>query len=561
MKTKSFTLMIASVFAVVLFSMFASAALTFTSTSTSQNVVAGEDSTITFNFDLDTTVTATSTLTWADNLGTAPFSLSLPNLDSITAGTTESLTASVTFSELDLADHRGDIFNYDIMVTDTATSDTATLSVSITVDDPQYFSCSATSNSSELDLKVEVNNKGEGDDDKWNILDTIEIEVELENEYDSNGDNTYDLRDVTFEIELYEAGTTSNLADDLLWISDDDEEYEFGDIDEGDDGKHTFEFRVDPDQFTDGNYILVVKAFSEDNECIDFSTDLTSGGFGNSAYYAAIDIEAENDKDKMVIVDTETLPKPALASCGQEVGFSADVWNIGDDDFEDQIQVNLYNAELGIDEKVTIQGDLDAGDKAQASFTFMIPQGTEEKTYSLEMRTLYDYDTDDGNYDRSSEDTFILQLKIEGNCAVAQAGFSASLEDGGKAGETLTVKGTITNTGSESGTFNLGLSGYSDWASNVDTDQNSFTLAAGESREVLISFEVKKTAEGTQNFDAEVYADGVSVSTNQVQVDIEGKKGLNWDIDNSALLAILIALIAAVVIAIIIVLIVRAARR
>nr|MBI4156914.1 putative S-layer protein [Candidatus Woesearchaeota archaeon] len=419
--------------------------------------------------------------------------------------------------------------------------------------------CTAGSSDTNLALAVDITNKGNGEDDEWLPLDKIEIEVDFDNNrVSTNG--LYDINDLTFKLGIFNSAG-QNVAGDMIWISEDAEEFEFGDVDEGDDAKHTFIFRINPAEFSaDGNYKVKLKAFpsgKEATDCISQSSDLTS--FGTSKYEADISINLPGD-DEAVVVDKETLPLPAAAQCEQKVTFSADIWNIGDKDFEDQIMITLFNAELGVSENKTIVGDLDQGEMIQNTFTFNVPAGVEEKIYNLDIRTHYDWDADNSEYDEISKETFNLPLTVSGNCVPPQLTISASLESGGQAGESLVVKSTITNTGNEETSYTFAVSGYSDWASNAKVN-NTLTLAAGASGDVWVTLDVDKKTSGDQTFNIEAYSEGKLLKTQPVQVGIEGKQGLLNISDSDSLVAILIALISAIVIAIIIVLIVRASRR
>lgn len=419
--------------------------------------------------------------------------------------------------------------------------------------------CTAGSSDTNLVLGVNIANKGNGEDNEWQPLDTIEIEVEFDNNRVSST-GAYDLNDLTFELGIF-SSTGQNVAGDMIWLSEDEEKFEFGDVDEGDDAKHTFVFRVNPAEFNaNGNYDVKIKAFpsgGESTDCIAQSNDLTA--FGVSKYEADISINVAND-DEAVVVDLETLPLPATAQCEQKVTFSADIWNIGDRDFEDQIMITLFNSELGISENKTIVGDLDQGEMTSVTFTFNIPANVEEKIYNLDMKTSYDWDVDNSEYDEISKNTFNFPLTIAGNCVDPQLTISASLESGGKAGESLVVKSTIKNTGTESETYTFALSGYSDWASNAKVN-NTLTLAAGQSGDVWVTLDVDKKADGDKTFNIEAYSSEKELlKTQPVQVGIEGRQGLNLS-DSDSLVAILIALISAIVIAIIIVLIVKASKK
>ncbi|MBI2056717.1 putative S-layer protein [Candidatus Pacearchaeota archaeon] len=419
--------------------------------------------------------------------------------------------------------------------------------------------CTAGSSDSNLALAVDISNKGNGDDDGWLPLDTIEIEVNFDNNRASSS-GLYDINDLTFELGIFNSAG-QNVAGDMIWISEDAEKFEFGDVDEGDDAKHVFEFRINPAEFSaDGNYKVKIKAFpagKEATDCISQSSDLTS--FGTSKYDADVSINLPGDSEA-VVVDKETLPLPATAQCEQKVSFSADVWNIGDKDFEDQIMITLFNAELGISENKTIIGDLDQGEMTQITFTFNVPADVEEKVHNLDMKTYYDWNADKSRYDEVSKDTFNFPLTVSGNCVPPALTISASLESGGKAGEPLVVKSTITNTGNEETVYTFAVSGYSDWASNAKVN-NTLTLAAGASGDIWVTLDVDKKTSGDQTFNIEASSEGKLLKTQPVQVGIEGKQGLLNLSDSDSLVAILIALISAIVIAIIIVLIVRASRR
>ena len=281
--------------------------------------------------------------------------------------------------------------------------------------------------------------------------------------------------------------------------------------------------------------------------------------FGTSKYEADISINLPGD-DEAVVVDKETLPLPATTQCEQKVTFSTDIWNIGDKDFEDQIMITLFNTELGVSENKTIVGDLDQGEMVQAEFTFNVPAGVEEKIHNLDIKTYYDWDADNSEYDEVSKETFNFPLTVSGNCVPPALTISASLESGGQAGESLVVKSTITNTGNEETVYTFAVSGFSDWASNAKVN-NTLTLAAGQSGDIWVTLNVDKKTSGDQTFNIESYSEGELLKTQPVQVGIEGKQGLLNISGSDSLVAILIALISAIVIAIIIVLIVKASRK
>lgn len=378
-------------------------------------------------------------------------------------------------------------------------------------------------NTSQLTLNVDIDNRGEGEDEEWLPLDTIEIEVELEN------NKNVDLDDVVFELGLFKVGSDTNLIDDMIWISEDDEEVEVGDVDEDEEERHVFKFRVDPSEFDEGDYILKVKAYEdgkEDETCIDFSSDLSDSDFGSSDFTANIRIDRESDDERMVIVDEEVFPTPIEAFCSEEVEVLVDIYNIGDEDFEDQIKVSLYNKALGIDLEEVLDGDLDEGEKRTVLFSFVIPADADEKQYKLNLRTFYDYDEDDDNYDVISEETFNAFLKVSGNCIFkADLSVDTKVESGGKSGENLVVKITLTNTGDKTVNYVLNTAGYSTWADSADLSVTTISLTPGESEVVLVTFDVKNNAFGNQNFNLEVLSGDKLAMTQPVSVFIEKSEG------------------------------------
>ncbi len=383
------------------------------------------------------------------------------------------------------------------------------------------FCSRGSANENNLRLKVDINNKGQGDDNDWMPLDTIEVKVGLENNKDLSGNG--DLNDVMFELGLFKQGSSNNIMNDMMWISKDDEKVKVGDIDEGDDKKYTFKFRVDPREVKDANYVLRVKAFPKRDEsgtCIDYSDDLAD--FGSSDYSADIRVSKENSKEKMVVVDKESYPLITNAFCGEQVSLPVDVYNIGDEDFDNQVKVTLFNKILGINEDEIASGDLNEGEKTNVAFSFKVPKDADEKTYTLLMETFYDYNKDDKTYDENSDNTFGALLKVEGNCiSVSTASVSATLVSGGKAGEDLIVKAIVKNTGDKISNYLVNAAGYTSWASSANVNPITFTLNPGESKDVLITLRAKDDASGEGLFNLEVLSGNELVQTQKVSVSIE----------------------------------------
>jgi len=168
---------------------------------------------------------------------------------------------------------------------------------------------------------------------------------------------------------------------------------------------------------------------------------------------------------------------------------------------------------------------LDSGSAHAVSFTFKVPAGVDEKRYVLSMSIYYDYDEDGGNYetyyDRQSDETFDVLLDVSGNCVlVPKATVAAEVETGGKAGEQLVVKSTITNTDSTAKTFTITADSFEGWATLESVSPKTLTLEAGKSAEVRLTFNVDSAASGENQFNIILDSDGKTL-TQPAEVLIE----------------------------------------
>ena len=351
------------------------------------------------------------------------------------------------------------------------------------------------------DVKV---TEGFGEDDEWFPMDQIEVEIEIENKGDE------DIDDIAVEWGLY-----SNENDE--WVIEVDDLKDFN-LKDGDEEVKTISFTIDDDMdvdlndLQDGSYTIYVKATGDvdispsEETCTSDTEDVT------------IIIES----DFVVLSDFENLD---TVQCGTEFQLIADAWNIGDDDQED-VYVKVFNRELNINERIEL-GDIDAFEKEGFEFNFMLPDDAEEKRYSL---TLSVYDDNDDVYENDFDDesaVFDLAFDLQGNCAKPSAVVSASLYEGGEAGKTLSIKSTIMNSGEKSTTYLLNAAGYAEWASTARLEQSTFTLNSGESREVMITFDVKDGIEGEKTFNIEILADNELIVNQPVAVNIVDK-GFNF---------------------------------
>ena len=507
------------------------------------------------SFDIIFNLTNTGTagnLNWSASTVTSGASITFDD-SYIAVGAEETITATITFPKT-ITDISG-VIN----VTEVGQTTYTTLSFSVLVTPSDVQLCNAVENPGDLKVKdIDFTNRGIsqnnglsytkfGDDDEWFPLDEIEVDIEIEN----NGNE--DVDDIEVEWGIYD--TQEN-----RWIIELEDEKDFN-LKDDDKETITISFQleedldVDLDELDDGDHYRFYVIATGD---VDDGTTPAPKTCASDFEIAEIIIESD-----FVVLDNIQYPETVM--CGGTVQITADVWNIGDED-QDEVSVDLVAKALGLD-KLTLIGDIDAFDNDKFSFTFTVPNDAEEKTHTLRFQ-VWDEDNDvyENDFDED-ESEFFLPLKVEGNCAVEAAPFSVFtiVESGGKAGEELVVKATITNTGDETATYILNIAGYSEWASSAEVNPNTLTLIEGEMEDVLITFDVNKDAAEKKSSFNIIFSGDVSVTKQVSGVLIEksarpflGITGLVTT-DNAYLWGI--GLLNIILIIIIIIVAVRIARR
>ncbi len=339
--------------------------------------------------------------------------------------------------------------------------------------------------------KVDIDNS-DGDDDEWSPLDEIEIKVEVSNEGDEK------IKEINVELGLFDSDG-KNIIKDMENL--DSEEIDLGSIKDDDEDTAVFNFKV-PADFEDGDYRLVVKAFSKDlreeNLCTARSTDL------DNEFFQLIDGAREDNEEKHIVLDNIKV-SPSPAQCGERIQITGELVNIGDADYEDQVKVTLSNTELELNLEQIVRENFDQGDSEMVDFEFDVPQQIEEKSYVLDFVTYYDYDEDDNTYDIHSEDTFTTSIKIAGNCEreVKNVQITAQLDSEtpqAVAGKQVIVNSVLKNTGDVETVYTVSVFGNSQWSVLNSVDPQIFTLAPGESKDVSIVLTVNEDAEGENEF-------------------------------------------------------------
>ncbi|MBI2046864.1 putative S-layer protein [Candidatus Pacearchaeota archaeon] len=326
---------------------------------------------------------------------------------------------------------------------------------------------------------LSIKDTSSDNDWEWKPLDKVDVEVNVRN----NGD---DDEDITVEIGLY-----------------DPQDNEFLDLDDNEktvliaDGKSkALEFTIEvPTDIKDIDYRLYARAFYDDDE-----KNQCSDRF-DSSFYKLASIEKES-RD----VTIQNINAPSSVSCGETVEITAKAYNIGKRD-EDKVYVNLLNKELGINQN-SDSFVLDELESKSLSFSIIVPKNATQKDYTLNLKSYYDYDEYDDNYDASS--TFTTLLKVSGSCITSSendVSISASLADGSEniiSGGKMKLKVALTNPKDAETTYTLSASDYQDWASLEKVEPSSLTLKKGESKDAYLYFDIKGDASGEKIFKVKI---------------------------------------------------------
>jgi len=357
---------------------------------------------------------------------------------------------------------------------------------------------------------------GDGGDLFFYPLDEVEVTFNVENS------GAYDISNIEITACLLdEESTKSNpciLDEEDMELSDDS-----FDLDSGDDVDITLTFEINPDDLKSGNndYTLYVAATGDID---DSSADDTLDGDSTCSSDLEDSLDIRTTETFAVINNvfyTENL------NCGEMLEISADVFNVGDSDLDnDEVYFEIYNKELGIDQEIIFDSGIDSMSQEAVSFSTKIPSNISVKAYNIRLAVLDDHhEIMQNKEDDESQETIIVTI---GKCVITDTSSSVSItaelsEDTPKAviGEQFIVESIIKNTGSSSVTYNVSVSGNEAWSEVSSIEPSTFTLASGESKEVIISFNVDSDAKAGDKDFTITTAYGSKTSTQKVAVTIE----------------------------------------
>ncbi len=279
--------------------------------------------------------------------------------------------------ELDIHENLNEDHNYDLYVKAYKTDDEATYH-DVRVKD---FDILGEDDLCDIgDLRIDDFDLDESD---YAPGDTIQVDVDIENR-----DNNNDIDDVIVEVWLTEEGKSRKL-----------EKEESDKTDIAEDSIESFHLELDiDDDLDDGNYEVHVRAYekgNDDEQCIEDVED--------------IDIDRPNHK--VILRNIEILP--TLLSCEESFTAELDVRNVGDKD-DDAVKVRMQNSALGIDvysETFDLESYGDRDDDKTIFLTAEIPEGMENKQYTLTFTLYYD--------DLGEQKNYVETITVSG-CVVAE---------------------------------------------------------------------------------------------------------------------------------------------
>jgi hypothetical protein len=482
MKNKLFSLLSLSILAVVVLTSFASAA-TFSSYSNLPLTVGNNTFTISITGTANESITFSGLSDITENGKTIHFTLP----SAITAtGSAQTLTISYNVpSDFEFKFGK----SYASTLNAAASSGNAAQKISFT--QTPFYTGANVGDLSITDFELDdVSGFGDEDDNLLYPFDKATIVFYVEN------DGTSKIKDIAIEACVWDVSAEKCVFDeDDMEISND----KF-DLKDGKDQKVTLTFVPDADNLKAGNtnYVLYVSAVGKIDDS-DSAHDEEKTGDSVSQ-----NLEIATDDDFVVINNIQF--NSASASCGNTVELTADVWNVGSNDLDDdEVFVWIFNKELGIDKKIEFSNGIDSMESKKIDITFSVPENAAEKSYTIRLGAYNDDSLGDGDVFQTSgsdekDSVFYSPLSVTSCSASPLALVAASLQSDAKAGSEFTVKATITNAGSSSSTFNVALSGYNSWASLVSMDKNSVTLASGASQDVIITLKANADASGDQTF-------------------------------------------------------------
>ena len=395
------------------------------------------------------------------------------------------------------------------------------------------------------DFKVEM---GYGDSDTWYLLDNISASVDVQ-----NNNNNYDLRNVKVEWALYTTDGNKIESDTLDSFS----------LNSGDDKNVEINFQLDKSfnkiDNDGGSLYLYVKATGTIR---DTNSNSDINGNKTCSFYKNPEQKYVETGDDFVIPYDIILNGNRLSDgwtldnslqCATKVNLAGTVYNLGNNDQSDGGYITIYNEDLGVN-KVIQLGSLNGFESQTFSTSFEIPKTAQEKVYQLQFRV---YDDRNHIYKNSQNEEALknIYFKVQGNCKIADPSLNVTLDsEKVVSGQDMVLKVHLRNEDTKNATFTVSANGFGSWATLKTVDPENFILKAGETKDVYLTFGLKDSSAGDQQFNLIVTGNGDVLANKPVLVTVEEGSifaglfdNLNWTLWGIIILNVILLIVIIIV--------------
>lgn len=362
-----------------------------------------------------------------------------------------------------------------------------------------------------------------GDISQVELGNSVEVKVYIEGTGDTTTcpDGDVDDCEVDVKVKVWIGGYE---YDDVEAISS-----EFS-IEPGVTYRKNLELEIPEDlDVKDNDYTLYVEVYDSDD-------------YERESY----EIYTEKQRNSLEIMD---VIYDSTVNAGEELQIEIRIENNGDKKQEDiKVEISLEDLDSAsgyIDELASEEED-NADEESSESIDFVldIPEDTESGNYELAVTVTYN------NGHESIDKTFTVNIDGEESESTTETETSVSTSStslSGQEGKTKTLELNFTNPNTEDATYEVTVSGISQWASS-EVSPETLELQGGESEKVSVTITPDSDAAGEHEFSIQILdSDGNLVK--EIQMDMDVNEGSNsWLKIGFLILIVLIVLIALIVI-------------
>ena len=362
-----------------------------------------------------------------------------------------------------------------------------------------------------------------GDISQVELGNSVEVKVYIEGTGDTTTCPDGDVDDCEVDVKV------------KVWIGG----YEYDDVE-----AVSSEFSIEPGVTYRKNLELEIPddLDVEDNDYTLYVEVYDSDDYERESY----EIYTEKQRNSLEIMD---VIYDSTVNAGEELQIEIRVENNGDKKQEDiKVEVSLEDLDSAsgyIDELASEEED-NADEESSESIDFVldIPEDTESGNYELAVTVTYN------NGHESIDKTFTVNVDGEESDSTTETETSVSTSStslSGQEGKTKTLELSFTNPNTEDATYEVTVSGISQWASS-EVSPETLELQGGESEKVSVTITPDSDAAGEHEFSIQILdSDGNLVK--EIQMDMDVNEGSNsWLKIGFLILIVLIVLIALIVI-------------